>query len=342
MPLTLSRQTTDWDHGLRGASEPPQPQFGEARPKPGASAMISRSEAMAEVSRQIERVAPTQATVLVTGESGTGKELVAQAVHQLSPRRNRPFITLNCGAISPQLIESELFGHEKGSFTGAIRRHRGVFERAHGGTLLLDEITETSLALQIKLLRVLETGRITRLGGDHEISTDVRVVAATNCDPQMEVEEGRMRLDLMYRLNVFPIHIPPLRERPEDIPCLTTHFLDQENRAAGTQKGLTREAMAALSEHSWPGNVRELNNVITRAFILADRCIGTEQLTLNTIPAPAEPEPELSIRVGDPLAEAERKLILATLDRCHGHRRCAADMLGISLKTLYNRLQCYR
>ncbi len=308
--------------------------------------LIGVSAPMQGVYDLIARVAPTDATVLVQGESGTGKELVARTVHQLSRRRKQPFLPMNCGAVSPQLIESELFGHERGSFTGADRMHKGYFERAAGGTLFLDEITEMPLELQVRLLRVLETGSLFRVGAEREIAVDVRVIAATNQDPERAAADGKLREDLLYRLSVFPIQLPALRERREDVDLLANTFLAQLNEAEGTKKRYTRAAMERLRAHSWPGNVRELKNAVQRAFILAD-----EEIDPSCLPPShgAEAEPvghgpgsALQLRVGASIAEAERRLILATLEEFAGDKERAARILGISLKTLYNRLNLYR
>src|SRR3569833_1912497 len=224
--------------------------------------MLGASPVMQKLYNHISRVAPTEATVLRLGESGTGKELAAQTIHELSLRQKQPFLPVNCGAISPHLIESEIFGHEKGSFTGADRQHKGYFERASGGTLFLDEITEMPIELQVKLLRVLETGTFMRSGSNQEIETDVRVVAASNRDPEAAVSEGKLRLDLYHRLNVFPLRIPPLRERGTDVELLAQHFLEELNAAHGTAKVLSADGLACLSNYHWPGNVRELRNYI--------------------------------------------------------------------------------
>jgi DNA-binding NtrC family response regulator len=301
--------------------------------------ILGSSPPMQKLYDQLGRVAPTSATVLLVGDSGTGKELAAQTIHDLSRRKKSPFLPLNCGAVSPQLIESELFGHEKGSFTGADRQHKGFFERAHGGTLFLDEITEMPQELQVKLLRVLETGAFTRVGTTQAISTDVRLIAATNRNPETAVAEGKLREDLYHRLNVFPIAMPPLRERTTDIELLAQHFLDQLNKQENASKSFAPAAIAALYGHSWPGNVRELKNYVQRAFILADDVIDAT-LAPTTVAAP-ESAPLLTVRVGTTLDEVGRRLIEATLAEC-GSKRKAADMLGISLKTLYNRLAVYK
>ncbi len=238
-----------------------------------------RSAPMRRLIHQIERVAPTTVSVLISGESGTGKELVARTLHDLSRRCKRPFLAVNCGAISPNLIESEVFGHEKGSFTGADRQHRGFFERAHGGTLFLDEITEMPPALQVKLLRVLESGGYMRVGGATQQEADVRVVAATNRDPERAVAEGRLREDLLYRLNVFPIVMPPLRERLDDVALLAGHFLADIGKKEGHVRRLSAAAVDRLQAWHWPGNVRELRNAMQRAHVMCDDdVIGVEWL----------------------------------------------------------------
>jgi DNA-binding NtrC family response regulator len=301
--------------------------------------LLGSSPPMQKLYDQLGRVAPTSATVLLIGESGTGKELAASTVHEMSRRKRAPFLPLNCGAVSPQLIESELFGHEKGSFTGADRQHKGYFERANGGTLFLDEITEMPQELQVKLLRVLETGTFMRVGTTTPISTDIRLICATNRVPEQAVADGKLREDLYHRLNVFPIAMPPLRERGTDIELLAQHFLDQLNKQESASKSFAPATIAALYAHTWPGNVRELKNYCQRAFILADDVIDAN-LAPAAVAAP-ESAPLLSVRVGTTLDEASRRLIEATLAEC-GSKRKAADMLGISLKTLYNRLAVYK
>jgi two-component system response regulator AtoC len=303
--------------------------------------LLGRSASMLTMYRQVHRVAPTNATVLLSGETGTGKELVAREIHELSDRRGNAFIPLNCGAISAMLIESELFGHEQGSFTGATRRHNGVFERADRGTLFLDEITEMPLDLQIKLLRVLETGRFNRIGGEKPVQTDVRVIAATNCAPGAAVRAGKLRQDLFYRLQVFPIVLPPLREREGDIALLAEHFLGELNRRGSTSKRLSVKALERLQGYSWPGNVRELRNLIQRAHILEDQDIDAEFLSP---PKACRPDGEVvvGIRVGASVAQAEELLIEATMLKFQGDKKRAASMLGMSFKTLYTRLNVYR
>ena len=303
--------------------------------------LIGQSPAMQEVYTLLSRVAPTEATVFVIGESGTGKDLAAQTLHMLSSRARGAFLPLNCGAISPTLIESELFGHERGSFTGAQRRHQGYFERAHGGTLFLDEITEMPVELQVKLLRVLETGQVTRVGGDQPTDVDVRVITATNRDPAAAVAQGKLREDLLYRLQVFPVTMPPLRERGEDLERLAEHFLAELNERSGTPKAYSLDALDRLRAHSWPGNVRELKNVIHRAYILADAEIEPRHLPHALAPE-AVPARALHFEVGASIEEVERRLIIATLDLHGGNKRKTADVLGVSLKTLYNRLNAYR
>lgn len=306
--------------------------------------LFSRSSNMQRVADQVKRVAPTSATVFLTGESGTGKEVVAQAIRQHSSRRHKPFVPVNCGAISPQLIESELFGHAKGSFTGAVREHIGVFERASGGTLFLDEITEMPIELQVKLLRVLETRRFVRVGGDREQEADVRIIAATNRCPETEVKEGNFRADLLYRLQVFPVWLPPLREREGDVRLLAEHFLAQFNEADGSAKRFSEDALAVLESYPWPGNLRELKNVIQRAHIMADSLITVEEVP-EEIVRPTSPAvqrgPSLMVTIGSSVAEVERSLIFATLEECGGKKEMAANILGVSMKTLYNRLRQY-
>lgn len=305
--------------------------------------LLGDSPEMQAVAEQIRRTAPTHASVLISGESGTGKEKAAEALYRLSRRTEAPFIAVNCGAMSPQLIESELFGHERGSFTGAVRDHCGHFERADGGTLFLDEITEMPAELQVKLLRVLETGHFLRVGGTREIKVDVRIIAATNRDPNQAVDEGMLRRDLLYRIQVFHIHLPPLRKRVDDIELISRYFLDRYNTQEKAHKRFSPEALAMMQCYSWPGNLRELRNVVYRAFVMADELIETNHLPPDvTLPRPSLAGPSVSIQVGSSLADAERRLILATLEYCKGRRDRAAQILGVSVKTLYNRLREYR
>jgi two-component system response regulator AtoC len=303
-------------------------------------ALIGASPPMQKVYDLIGRVARTEASILLTGETGTGKEVVAQTIHALSRRRHKPFVPVDCGAISPTVIESELFGHERGSFTGAERQHKGYFERAHTGTLFLDEITEMPVELQVKLLRVLETSDVLRVGADKPINIDVRIIAATNRVPDEAVTAGKLREDLLYRLNVFPLPLPPLRERGDDVQRLAEHFLGELNAAEGTSKQLTPAARDRLLRHSWPGNLRELKNVIHHAFIVADRELGLEDLG-EAAAGKGAPQ-SLTMTVGTPLADAERRLILAALDRFDGDKKKVASALRISVATLYTRLNEYK
>jgi two-component system response regulator AtoC len=306
--------------------------------------LLGTSPGMEKVRDLMARVAPTDATVLIVGESGTGKEVVARIIHAHGARRNEPFLPLNCGAMSPTLIESELFGHERGSFTGADRMHRGYFERATHGTLFLDEITEMPIELQVKLLRVVETRMITRIGGERPIEVDVRVIAATNRRLEDAVAQGKLREDLLYRLSVFPIHLPPLRERGGDFDLLADHFLAQLNRTQGSNKTFSHAARQRGRAYAWPGNVRELQNVVHRAFIMVDEEIGPDALGtgLGDAGATEDGGPTIQLKVGTSIAEAHRRLILATLDQHGWDKGKAVAVLGISLKTLYNRLNAYR
>ncbi len=289
---------------------------------------------------KIARVAPTSATVLLIGESGTGKELAARTIHDLSKRRRAPFLAINCGVISPQLIDSELFGNDEGDFTSPGRDRKGFFERARGGTLLLDEISEMSLALQVKLLRVLETGTFVRVGASRPIATDVRVIAASNKQPVQAVSDGKFREDLYHRLNVFSIHLPPLRERGGDLEMLAQHFLDEINATENSAKRFAPSAAASLYAHSWPGNVRELKNYVQRAYLLADAVID-DYTQSDESSAGADQHDEITVKIGMPLDEIEERVTMATLARCGNVKKRAAAILGISLKTLYNRLESY-
>ena len=322
-----------------------------------AELLIGKSPALQSVQRLIDRVAPSDVTVLVQGATGTGKEVVARALHRLSSRATKPFLAINCAAVSPSLIASELFGHEKGSFTGAHRTRRGVFERAEGGTLFLDEVTEMPLDLQGNLLRVLETGTVIRVGGDDELRINVRVIAATNRDPIQYVRQGRFRLDLYYRLQVFPIALPPLRDRGDDVLTLAQHFLTQFRSASGDGSrrpiGFSPQAFISLLNHDWPGNVRELRNVIERACLLNPETIEPEHLVLpepagnaaspETADSWAAPDAERPTREAAPapatLRDAEDQLIRQALAAHSGNKTRAAAQLGISVKTLYNKLK---
>src|ERR1700681_2867759 len=314
----------------------------------GFESIIGHSAPMERLFEQMRMVAPTRSSVLVIGESGTGKELVANAVHRASPRRNERFLAINCGAIPSDILESELFGHERGSFTGAVTRKIGKFELAHRGTLFLDEISELYPELQVKLLRVLEERQVMRVGGSELIEVDFRLIAATNRDLEKEVAEGRFREDLYYRLKVVTLRIPPLRERPGDIPPLLDHFLNQFCQEHGKPpKALAPEALELLTRYAWPGNVRELKNVMESVVVFHQ----DGEVTVNDLPAEIRQAATLSTRggpvqsvVGEPrsMAEIERQAILETLGRTAGHRARAADILGIGLRTLQRKLKEYK
>ena len=316
--------------------------------------LLGDSSAMENLRQLIRKVARTQATVLIAGESGTGKELVARALYRESPRAAAPFIKLNCAAIPENLIESEFFGHEKGAFTGAMTKREGRFELAHGGTILLDEISEISPNVQAKLLRVLQERELERVGGNRTIKVDVRVIATTNRNLEHSVEKKEFRQDLFFRLNVVPIHVPPLRERMDDVPKLAEEFMRRFSRKHGTHaRGLSEAAMKTLKAHSWPGNVRELQNVVERAVILCSEngLIEPEHLGMVSRPAasgatagqfaPAE-VPTDSKGQPLPLAEIEKRHILHMVDFCKGNRTQAAKLLGVSIRTLRNKLHEYR
>ena len=332
--------------------------------------LVGTSPKMQEIFALLQQAGPSKACVLITGESGTGKELVARTVHALSPRRQGPFVAINCAALPETLIESELFGHEKGSFTGASERRAGCFEVAQHGTLLLDEIGEMPMQTQAKLLRILEDSRVRRLGGKTEFEVDVRVVAATNKVPEAAVRGGHLREDLYYRLNVFHIHLPPLRERREDIQAISEALLGDLNRKHECRvTDIASEVLQALARHQWPGNVRELRNVLERAVILA----GEGTIEMNHLPAflqnqappppagtaapapsagvqtpagaplaaPAKDAERISFQIGTTVEDAERGLILRTLEHTRNNKTRAAEILGISLKTLHNKLKEY-
>jgi DNA-binding NtrC family response regulator len=306
--------------------------------------IIGVSPAVRQVYRIIEQSAPTVASVLIWGESGTGKELVAQTIHQLSPRAAFPFVAINCAAIPETLLESEIFGHEKGAFTGAVERRLGCFELAHRGTLFLDEIAEMAPATQVKLLRVLQERTFRRLGGRGEQSVDVRMIAATNQDPREAVQRGGLREDLYYRLNVFAIELPPLRERREDIPLLVQASLGEFNaRNNKAVKAMSQEALRVLERHEWPGNVRELRNVIERATILAQgEFIEPRDLPPQLLSTAPETQLTLTIVPGMTVDEVERRHILLTLESEGNNKTRAAERLGISLKTLHNKLNRFK
>lgn len=304
--------------------------------------MIGNSAKIKKLLETISQVAPTKASVLVTGESGVGKELVADALHQISDRREGPFIKVHCAALTDSLLESELFGHEKGAFTGAISTKKGRFELANGGTIFLDEIGEISLATQIKILRVLQERQFERVGGEKTITVDVRIVTATNRDLLEEIEKGTFREDLYYRLNVVHVDVPPLRERKEDIPLLLTAFLDQINKENNTfVKGFTTEAKAALYKYEWPGNIRELRNCVEAAIVLSKG----DFVELGDLPPQIRQNNEvqtISLEVGMTLAEVEKEAILSTLTSCNGNKSKTAEVLKIGRKTLHRKLEDYK
>ncbi|HEY4045878.1 MAG TPA: sigma-54 dependent transcriptional regulator [Acidobacteriaceae bacterium] len=313
--------------------------------------LVGSSKKMQELFAMVERIAPSNVSVLITGESGTGKELVARTLHALSPRKAKPFVAVNCAAIPETLIESEIFGHEKGSFTGAMERRAGCFELAEEGTLLLDEIGEMPVGTQAKLLRVLEDRKLRRLGSKVEMPMDVRVLAATNKNPEDAVAAGELRGDLYYRLNVFNLHMPPLREHKEDIPAIVDTMLSDMNAKHDRQvRGVDAELLERLIAHDWPGNVRELRNTVERAVILC----GNGSLEVGHLPpgfghkqpsvsvgSHAEIVSGVHVEVGTTVDEAERKLIIKTLESTRNNKTRAAEILGISLKTLHNKLKEY-
>ncbi|MDZ7619339.1 MAG: sigma-54 dependent transcriptional regulator, partial [Patescibacteria group bacterium] len=322
-----------------------EPRRGAGHPAAEPPLMVGDSPAMQLLRERIARVAPTPETVLILGESGTGKELVARAIHAESPRAAGPLISLNCPVLSAQLMESELFGHERGAFTGADAPRVGRFEMAHQGTILLDEVTEIDLNLQAKLLRVLQERSFERVGSSQTQQVDVRVVASTNRDLQQAVREGRFREDLYFRLAVVPIQVPPLRSRREDIPTLCEHFFARSAQRLGREPCvLEPAAMDLLMRHSWPGNVRELENIATRASVLnAGGPVTADELRrwLMSEPAGAPDEPESAVAVGMSLQQMEQKLIEATLSHFDGHRQRTAEALGIGLRTLSGKLRQY-
>jgi DNA-binding NtrC family response regulator len=310
-------------------------------------AMVGSSRVMQEIFRLVEMVAPSTASVLITGESGTGKEMVARTIHDLSPRKNKPFVAINCSAIPETLIESEIFGHEKGAFTGALERRAGCFELAEEGTLLLDEIGEMPIATQAKLLRVLEDRKLRRLGSKTETSVDVRVLAATNKVPEDAVANGHLRNDLYYRLNVFNIHLPPLREHKEDIPNLVEALLKEMQAKHGRQAGAVSDIVLEMfQQHNWPGNVRELRNALERAVIVREGIlIEQKHLPPNFGSSGLRPQAAdgdgIRLEVGTTVQQAEKMLILKTLSATNNNKTRAAEILGISLKTLHNKLKEY-
>ena len=311
--------------------------------------LVGSSKKMQEIFGLIEMVAPSSASVLITGESGTGKELVARTIHDMSPRKNKPFVAINCAAVPETLIESEIFGHEKGAFTGALERRAGCFELAEEGTLLLAEIGEMPIATQAKLLRVLEDRKLRRLGSKVETEVDVRVIAATNRNPEQAVASGQLRGDLYYRLNVFNIQMPALREHKEDIPALAESLLNDMNAKHRRQvSGLGDEVLQMFTAYNWPGNVREMRNTLERAVIVCQGPVVEKKhlppnfgTAMPTAAAMADDPGTVRLGVGTTVEEAERQLIMKTLDATHNNKTRAAEILGISLKTLHNKLKEY-
>lgn len=334
-PSLLSERIADYKRELAESVEDDRVH------KSARGLLVGESAPMQRLYRLLRKVAPTNAAVMLVGETGTGKELCAHTLHELSNRAQAPFVAVNCGAISPELMESELFGHIKGAFTGANRNHRGFFERAKGGTLFLDEVTEMPADLQVKLLRVLETSKVIRVGDEREINVSCRVISSTNRDPDQAVSEGILREDLYYRLAQFPIRVPPLRERGDDIGLLAEHFLKLKDDELGGDKSFEESVLESFRLHQWPGNVRELKNTVQRAYILAGTTIKLEDLP-GDIPGSGDVNREyVRIHIGSSLAEAERRLIFATLEQFEGDKKKTAKTLGISVKTLYNRLKAY-
>jgi DNA-binding NtrC family response regulator len=311
----------------------------EAAGSTAVAGLLGKSQAMQEVFRLIERVGPTEANVLLTGESGSGKERAAKCIHECSPRRGNPFVVVNCAAVPAGLMEAELFGREQISDAALVPP--GAFERARGGTLLLDDVVDMPLDMQARLLRVLETRKYYRAGASTEYAADVRVIAATNRCPLQAVRSGQFREDLLYRLAVFPVELPSLRSRGDDVELLAEHFLASLNARAHTQKRLSALSRMTLKQHAWPGNVRELKNCIERAFILGDTMLDLAPLIQGANADASQERDRLSIRVGSRIHDMERSLIVATLDYFKGNKRRAADALGCSLKTLYNKLNGY-
>jgi len=308
--------------------------------------VVGASKRMQEVMLLIETAAPSTAPVLITGETGTGKEIVARSIHKLSPRAAGPFVAINCSAIPESLMESEIFGHEKGAFTGAAERRIGCFELADGGTLLLDEIGEMPAPTQAKLLRVLEERKVRRLGSKTETPVDVRVLAATNKDPEQAVAQGQLRQDLYFRLNVFHLHLPPLRDHKEDLTLLVEHLIRETNEKHGRQvRGVSADVLALFQSHTWPGNIRELRNVLERAAIACDReMIGRQHLPADfgrAMPSPGAGLAGIRFPVGTTVDGVEQELIVQTLAATNNNKTRAAELLGISLKTLHNKLKEY-
>jgi len=306
----------------------------------GVRKLVYASQEMRNIARMVEQIAPSTATVLIMGESGTGKEVIADAIHVASPRRARPLIKVSCAALPETLLEAELFGYEKGAFTGANARKEGRFELANGGTLFLDEIGEISPAVQVKLLRVLQDGKFERLGGTRTIDADVRILGATNKDLHHEVAERQFREDLFYRLNVINIRIPPLRERKDDVQLLAMHFLKlYSEKNQKPIEGFSEDAMLALTSYDWPGNVRELENAIERAGVFTSGKLASLTVLPQSVSAFAEPRHSLTFKIGTPLRELERKAIEITLQHTRGDKNMAARLLGIATRTIYRHLE---
>ncbi len=303
--------------------------------------IIGKSSEMHRIFDVVRQVAPTKASVLITGESGVGKELIADAIHSLSGRKEKPFIKVHCAALSESLLESELFGHEKGSFTGAVARKRGRFELAHMGSIFLDEIGEINQSIQIKILRVLQEKRFERVGGEETLEVDTRIISATNKELKSEIEAGRFREDLYYRLNVVNIHVPPLRERKEDIPLLVAAFIKEFAAENGKPvEGIDPKARAAIYNYSWPGNVRELRNCIESAVVLCKGNVVTPDDLPPTVSADSESN-HIKVSMGVTLAEAEQEIIRSTLNHNNGNKSRTAEMLGIGRKTLHRKITEY-
>lgn len=298
------------------------------------------SKVMRKLYRKLRKVAPSDASVLLVGESGTGKELAAQTIHDLSERWDKPFVAINCGAIPTELVESELFGHEKGSFSGADKKRIGYFEQAAGGTLLLDEIGEMPIDTQVKFLRVLESKKFRRIGGEQDIKSNVRIIAATNRDPAEAIKQNLLRKDLYFRIAQFPLYMPPLRNRTGDIVGLTQYFLNMLNEKNNTHKCLSESSRDRIVEYSWPGNVRELKSATERAYILAGEILESKHFP-NEHMAFEDNDDYLQVRVGSTLEDTEEKLICATLESTDGDKKETAEQLGVSVKTLYNKLKSY-